>query len=173
MSDGKVSKAVALGSELAGPQWSEGERSEPERNGGPANSAANPGEGGVPDPEVVEQPKRRRFSAQYKAQIVREAEQCTEPGQIGALLRREGLYSSHLTKWRRQYRQAGGAALRDNKRGRQRVKGPLEVENERLRNQVACLQRRLEQAETVIEIQKKVSQLLAIPLNSAGHEGNK
>ena len=107
------------------------------------------------DPEVLEKASRRRFTAKYKLDILEEAEHC-EAGQIGALLRREGLYSSHLTNWRRQ-REAGALeALGPRKRGRkpkvrdvqsQRL-GELERENERLR-------RRLEQAETIIDVKKK------------------
>ncbi len=117
------------------------------------------------DPEVLEKASRRRFTAKYKLAILEEAERC-EAGQIGALLRREGLYSSHLTTWRRQ-REAGALeALGSRKRGRkakaldaraQRV-GELERENEHLRQ-------RLAQAETIIEVQKKVSSLLGITLN--------
>lgn len=119
-----------------------------------------------PNPEVSARPVRRRFSPAYKARIVEAAEGCTEPGAIGALLRREGLYSSHLSKWRAQYRQGALDALRDDKRGRKAVHHPLEDENERLRRQNARLQRRLEQAETIIEIQKKVAGMLGIPLTS-------
>jgi transposase-like protein len=119
---------------------------------------------------VLEKASRRRFTAKYKLAILREAERC-EPGQIGALLRREGLYSSHLTKWRQQ-REAGAlAALGPRKRGRKaKVRDPqaqrlaqLQRENERLR-------RRLAQAETIIEVQKKVSTLLGIPLKTRENE---
>jgi transposase len=117
-------------------------------------------------PEVVEGTSRRRFTAKYKLRVLEQADGCTEPGQIGALLRREGLYSSHLTTWRRQ-REAGAlAGLAPRKRGHkanlrdrqtQRMV-ELERDNERLR-------RRLAQAETIIDVQKKVSSLLGIPLN--------
>jgi len=156
----------ARGSALAGPQCSEGERSEAERNGGLAKAAARPDGSAVPDPEVPEQPKRRHFSATYKARIVEEVQRCSAPGEVSALLRREGLYSSHLTKWRKLYRTGVLNGLRDDKRGRKRMKHPLEDENERLRKQNARLARRLEQAETIIEIQKKVSTMLGIPLNN-------
>ena len=111
---------------------------------------------GIPDPEVKSRPKRRRFSAAYKARIVKEAEGCTEPGAIGALLRREGLYSSQLSKWREQYRTGALDALRDDKRGRKTTKHPLEDEVNRLRKENARLSGRLEQAEAIIEIQKKL-----------------
>ena len=75
-----------------------------ERAGGErsAVAAGRAAPAGVPDPELVERPKRRRFSAEYKLRILREADGCTRPGEVGALLRREGLYTSHLTYWRRQ-----------------------------------------------------------------------
>ena len=136
-----------------------------------AGAAALPAVAPAPDPEVVEVASRRRFTAKYKLAVLEEAERC-ESGQLGALLRREGLYSSHLTCWRRQ-REAGAlAGLAERKRGRkarvpdaqgQRV-AELERENERLRQ-------RLLQAETIIEVQKKVSLLLGIdpsPPPSAG-----
>ena len=120
----------------------------------------------IPDPEVDSRPKRRRFSAAYKARVVEEAEGCTEPGAIGALLRREGLYSSHLSKWREQYRLGALAALRDDKRGRKARKHPLEDEVARLRKENARLSGRLEKAEAIIEIQKKVAAMLGNPLTS-------
>lgn len=159
-------------SDLAGPQWSEGERSEPERNGGPAKSAARSGAGKPPDPEVPQKATRRRFSAEYKARIVREADACTEYGEIGAMLRREGLYSSLLNKWRDQSRRGALSNLRDDKRGRKPTHDPLESENERLRKQNAWLRQRLGQAEAIIEIQKKVSEMLGIPLKSTESDEN-
>ena len=127
----------------------------------------------IPDPEVPAHPRRRRFTAAYKARIVEEAEGCTAAGQIGALLRREGLYSSQLSQWRSQYRTGALASLRDDKRGRKAVKHPLEDEVVRLRKQNERLSQRLEQAETIIEIQKKVATMLGIPLNSVeNEEGN-
>ena len=150
------------------PEWSGGERSEPKRNGGvPKTSpkSAAIGDFVKPDPEVVEKPQRRRFSASYKAEIVRKADASTESGQIGALLRREGLYSSQLTEWRKQYRQGALTALKDNKRGRRKT-NPLQEENEKLRRQAARLEHRLQQAETIIEAQKKISEILGNPRKS-------
>lgn len=83
-------------------------------------------EAAVPDPEVDLRPRRRRFSASYKARIVEEAERCTEYGDIGSLLRRKGLYSSHLSTWREQYRAGALDALRDDNRGRKCTRSPLE-----------------------------------------------
>lgn len=150
-------KAVGCG---AVSERSVGERSEPQRSGETAILPMS----GSHDPEVLEQPVRRRFTAEYKARIVREAEACTESGQIGAMLRREGLYSSHLDKWRRKYALGGTEALKDNRRGRKPTRHPLMDENERLRKRSARLEQRLKQAETIIEIQKKVSEMLGIPL---------
>jgi transposase-like protein len=124
----------------------------------------------VPDPEVPAKAKRRQFSAEYKLRILKEADACKGPGEIGALLRREGLYSSHLVTWRRQ-REAraltGMKALKRGPKGRgedPRVK-QLERDNARL-------QRRLKQAETIIEIQKKVAGILGIPLKSPEPDEN-
>jgi transposase-like protein len=109
----------------------------------------------LPDPEVMPTAKRRQFSAAYKRRILEETDGCTEPGEVGALLRREGLYSSYLTTWRRQ-RERG--ELEPQKRGR---KGPdpqrqeiarLQQENERLQAQLA-------RAEAIIDVQKKLSSL--------------
>ena len=117
------------------------------------------GERKMPDPEVSTKAKRRTFTAAYKRRILEEADGCTEPGELGALLRREGLYSSNLTTWRRQ-REAGGlAGLTPKKRGRKRDEEAAELaklrrENERLRKQ-------LDQAELIIAAQKKLAQALA------------
>jgi transposase-like protein len=123
--------------------------------------ASNPDSKTVPfpqpvDPQVIEKAERRRFTAEYKLRILQETDHC-EAGQVGAILRREGLYSSHLTTWRRQ-RQAGQlAALSDHKRGRPTAPvNPLAAEVEALRRENAQLSKRLEQAELVIEIQKKL-----------------
>jgi transposase-like protein len=135
-----------------------GERSEPDGTG---RALA------APDPEVRETPVRRRFSAEYKLRILRLADACTEPGSLGALLRREGLYASNLRTWRRQ-RDAGTLeALKPKKRGRKpRDPNPLAEEVERLRKDNERLAKRLRQAELIIEVQKKVSRLLGIPLDT-------
>lgn len=109
-------------------------------------------------------PKRRQFTAEYKRSIVAQAEACRDDGAIGALLRREGLYSSHLTTWRRQKEQGELDALAPKKRGRKSTANPLTEENQRLRKENARLSRRLEQAELIIDVQKKVSALLGISL---------
>ena len=115
----------------------------------------------MPDPEVVPQAKRRQFSAEYKLKILAQAEQCGDRGEIGALLRREGLYSSHLSNWRRQQSQGQLQGLARQKRGRKAK--PEEVqEMARLRAENDRLRQRLDQAELIIDVQKKVSQLLGL-----------
>jgi len=120
-----------------------------------------------PDPEVRQIAERRRFSAEYKLRILRLADACTEPGSLGALLRREGLYASNLRTWRRQ-RDAGTLeALEPKKRGRKpHESNPLTGEVERLRKENDRLARKLSQAELIIEVQKKVSQILGITLDA-------
>ena len=120
-----------------------------------------------PDPEVPEKAVRRRFTAEYKLNILHQADSCREAGSLGALLRREGLYSSHLTTWRRQ-REAGIlSSLKPKQRGRKANPiHPLDVENEQLRKENNRLQKRLKQAELIIDIQKKISQMLGIPLEN-------
>jgi transposase len=102
-----------------------------------------------PDPQAVPKAERRHFNAEYKSHILAEADACTERGQIGALLRREGLYSSHLDKWRTQRAQG---QLGPQKRGRKA--DPQAVELTRLRQENERLQARLQQAETIIAVQK-------------------
>jgi transposase len=121
-----------------------------------------------PDPEVGAKAKRRRFSAEYKLEILREADACTQPGQIGALLRREGLYSSHLVDWRRQ-RDAGALQALARRRGRAPA-DPANVEVERLRRDNRRLAAKLAQAQRIIQIQGKVSELLGIPLDPASDD---
>jgi transposase-like protein len=116
----------------------------------------------MPDPEVPERPTRRRFSAEYKLRVVEEANAATEPGAVGALLRREGLYSSHLVEWRRLYRLGALSGLA-RARGRP-PENPLAKEVDRLRRANVRLEQRLATAERIIEIQGKVSELLGIPL---------
>ena len=116
-----------------------------------------------PDPEVPEKAKRRRFSAAYKLRIVREADACGQDGELGALLRREGLYSSHLSAWRRQRDEGSLASLAPRRRGRPAVSAEA-VESARLRRENGQLRRQLTAAEAVIEIQKKLSALLGLAL---------
>ncbi|MGH8565589.1 MAG: transposase [Gammaproteobacteria bacterium] len=108
-----------------------------------------------PDPEVAEKAVRRKFTAEYKRSILEQADAGQGEGAIGALLRREGLYSSHLSTWRRQRKEGTLQALSAKKRGRKSNFHPLAPENARLRAENARLLCRLEQAETIIEVQKK------------------
>ena len=127
----------------------------------------------APDPEVSSASGRRRFSAAYKARIVRKAEACSKPGEIGALLRREGLYSSQLTKWRREYRQGAEAALADDKRGRKPTKNPLEPEVEKLRRELERTQKKLAQAELIIDFQKNLCEMLGISPTGISKDGER
>ena len=126
----------------------------------------------VPNPEVVEKAQRRIYTAEYKLRVLQETDTCSE-GQIGAILRREGLYSSHLTTWRRQ-RQAGQlAALTDNKRGRKSTPvNPLSAEVDRLQQENERLSQRLQQAEMMIDIQKKACAILNITLETNNNDNS-
>ena len=116
-----------------------------------------------PDPEVVDKPSRRRFSPTYKLRIVEEADRCTEPGEVGRLLRREGLYSSHLTTWRKAARSGSLRGL-SKKRGRKPERNPLEEKVRRLERECARLEKKLEKAHLIIDVQGKVAGLLGLSL---------
>ncbi len=132
----------------------------PQGAGGDRRESAGASSSGVvPDPELAERPRRRRFGAEYKLRVLREAEACTRKGEIGAMLRREGLYTSHLTAWRKQ-RDAGALeGLAPRKRG-PRGPSPEQVENEALRRRLDRTEADLETARRVIEVQGNVSALL-------------
>ena len=120
-----------------------------------------------PNVEVPQRPVRRSFLADYKLQILRQADACTQSGQVGELLRREGLYSSHLRTWRPQRQQGTLDALAPKKRGRKpHDNDPLIEENRRLERVNKRLVERLRQAEVIIDVQKKVAEILGIPLQS-------
>ncbi len=124
-----------------------------------------------PSSEVLEKPVRRRFTVEYKARILAEADTCTQPGLLGELLRREGLYSSHLATWRRQRDEGVLAGLAPKRRGRKaKPKNPLAEEVARLQRENGRLKEQLRQAELIIDVQKKVSEMLNIPLNGPGGE---
>ncbi len=144
------------------------ERGEPQRSGGEPNGVANKLGAATPppDPEVLARPKRRQFTAAYKVSIVEEAQKCTESGQIGALLRREGLYSAALTQWRRQYQNGALQGLKDDKRGRKRTRDGRDQELECLRRENERLSKKLSQAELIIDIQKKVAAILGNPIET-------
>ena len=113
-----------------------------------------------PDPQVNPKAERRQFSVEYKLSVLAEADQCSEPGEIGALLRREGLYSSHLSKWRQQRERGALGQQRGRKADPQATElKRLQRENERLRS-------RLERAEHIIEVQKKLAELLGTTLDA-------
>jgi transposase-like protein len=115
--------------------------------------------------EEVVAPRRRTFSAEFKRQVLAEADACTEQGEIGALLRRHGLYSSHLTDWRRQREEGTLASLAPRKRGRKaQERNPLAAENARLQSELKKATARAERAERLVELQKKVAELLGDPL---------
>lgn len=133
--------------------------------GVPERSVGAPSRGAEPDPEVPERAQRRQFTAQYKERIVRESEACRATGEVAALLRREGLYSSHLAAWRKQLSEHGTKGLAAKKRGPAAKPKPsareLQLEREKKK-----LERKLAKAELIIEFQKKVHGLLGIPLKS-------
>lgn len=122
-----------------------------------------------PPTQVVVMPRRRSFPAHYKLQVLEELDACRAPGEIGAVLRREGLYSSHLTKWRELRKKGVLSALSDVRRGRP-PKPADGRELERLRRENARLNKRLERAELLLELQKKVSEVLGIPLSSSASD---
>ena len=142
--------------------------SAPERSGGAILPPNAPLDGPRPearDTEVPATPRRRQFSASYKLEILEQADGCTDPGAIGALLRREGLYSSHLTAWRAARRE-GSLTQLSRKRGTKPTRSPETKEVERLRREIARLRRELKKAQTVIEVQKKLSELMGIDLEN-------
>ena len=157
-----MSETTRNGVELAGG------RGERRAVGEPGSAAGGSGSARVPDPELVEQARRRKFTAAYKLRIVEEADRCMEPGEVGELLRREGLYTSHLTYWRRQRKEG---ALREL--GRSRGRKPAD----RRDREIAALRQRAERAEgelvkarKVIEIQGNLSALLEQMLGTEGAE---
>src|SRR5881628_736876 len=150
---------------LAVAERSEGERSEPQRSGATAKAGADSGMASRPDPEVVAKAKRRTYTAEYKQRILAEAEAAAATrGGLGALLRREGLYSSLLTYWRRERADGILEALTPRKRGPKSQRNPLEEENQKLRRQNARLSEDLRKAHIIIDVQKKVAALLGNPI---------
>jgi len=123
------------------------------------------------DTEVPAKAQRRSFTASYKLDILGQADRCSEPGEIGALLRREGLYSSHLAAWR-DAREKGALSALSKKRGRTPKESPEVKEVRRLRKENARLREKLRRAETVIDVQKKVSEILGVDLPKVEGDDN-
>jgi transposase-like protein len=140
----------------------EPERSEGDRSSTEGKNAAAPES--HPDPEVVAQAKRRRFTAEYKQRILAAVDQAKGSSGIGPLLRREGLYSSLLSTWRRERDTAALQALAPQKRGPKFKRDPIAEENQQLRRETLRLTEELRKAEIVIDIQKKVATLLGRPI---------
>lgn len=161
----------AVGAERSG-----GDRREPERSSAPTAAVA-PAPGPVhvvpPNPEVHrDRPTRRTYTAEYKKRILAEHDACSRPGEIGALLRREGLYSSIVSEWGRQRDQAADAALVPRKRGRKARVDPLAERVAQLERDKRRLEERLRKAEIIIDVQKKLSVLLGIQLPDPEKDGN-
>jgi transposase len=133
----------------------------------PRTAAAQQNGRSRPDPEVVPKAQRRRFSASYKLKVLEEVD--NDSSQVGAILRREGLYSSHLSEWRKQRRQGALDAL-DKKRGR-KGKSAEQSELERLQRDNARLQRELEKARILIDAQKKLAEILGVQLPKIADNG--
>jgi transposase-like protein len=139
---------------------SEGERSEPE-----LTTEGNDGGRAAPDPEVVQHPVRRRFTASYKQRILAEVGGAADSGAVGRILRREGLYSSHLAHWRKAREKAERTALEPKKRGpKPSPKNPLQAEYAKLKRENVRLNKKLNRAELIIDFQKKVAEILGIAL---------
>ncbi len=141
-----------------------------ERAVGERNGVAGGMPAGVPGPELVESAKRRRFSAGYKLRVLREADACSRPGEVGALLRREGLYSSILSEWRKQ-REAGSLEALERPRGRKPA-DRRDAEIAGLRRRAERAEAELEKARRVIEVQGNVSALLGELLEPRGADGS-
>jgi transposase len=124
----------------------------------------------TPDPEVPAKARRRQFSPEYRLRILKEADACKGVGELGALLRREGLYSSNLVTWRRQRETRALVGMKAHKRGpKPRGEDPRLKQKDR---EIARLRHRLKQAETVIEVQKTLAEILGVPLNGPALDEN-
>lgn len=147
----------------------EHERSESDRSD--TGNKTGPEPNARPDPEVVAQAKRRRFTAEYKHHILTKADQAKGSGGVGALLRREGLYSSLLTTWRRERDAGVRQALAPQKRGPKSKRNPLQDEHDKLLRDHARLTEQLRKAEIIIDVQKKVGALLGWPIHTPDPDG--
>src|SRR5216684_8897918 len=151
---------------LAGAERSEGSPpGEPQRSAAAAKAGADSESASRPDPEVVAKAKRRTYTAEYKHRILEEADAAAATrGAVGALLRREGLYSSLLTYWRRERANGIREALTPRRRGPKSKRNPLEEEVQKLLRQIGQLTEKLRKAEIIIDVQKKVAALLGNPI---------
>ena len=153
---------------------SEGERSETERSAAPGTAAAATDSAGRPNPEVAAKAKRRRFTAKYKQEILAKADAAaSEPGAVGALLRRERLYSSHLVHWRRDREASVRQALEPRKRGPKSKRDPMGEEVQKLLRENERLTEQLRKAELIIDVQKKVAALLGAPIPPTDPKGQR
>ena len=147
--------------DIPGPAPGVEERSDEAPGAGTSGSPARS------DPEVIAKPKRRQFTAQYRLRILEEADRCLEPGAVGQLLRREGLYSSHLTSWRKARREGSLRGLTSKQRGvKPKPRNPLDSKVRELEAKVTRLEKELHQAHTILDVQGKVAGLLGINLNN-------
>lgn len=165
-----------IGAKIKASQGNEGARRATEVPWGEAPQEVNSSQGAasvLPDPEVPAKAARRRFTAEYKLRVLTLADACNEPGCLGKLLRQEGLYASNLDAWRGQRKRGVLSALSPKKRGRKEsVRNPLAAENEKLRKENERLTNRLRKAEIINDVQKKISQLLGIPIATDENGGN-
>ena len=153
---------------------SEAERSETERSAAVVEAGADAAPMVRPDPEVVAKAKRRKFTAQYKQQILAKADAAAaDPGAIGALLRHESLYSSHLVMWRRQREASIRQGLAPQKRGPKSKRNPMADENQKLQHENERLTEQLRKAEIIIDVQKKVAALLGAPIELMDRGGQR
>ena len=120
-----------------------------------------------PNPEVLARAKRRTYTGEYKQKVLAEADAARGSGEIGAVLRSHGLYSSHLTKWRQERKSGILEGLAPQKRGPKSKVNPLTAENQKLRRDNDRLADRLRKAEIIIDVQKKVAMLLGLPIAEA------
>lgn len=167
----KLKVLTPSSSALPAEERREDERSEADRSVAAGKAGAGLESARHPNPEVVARAQRRRFTADYKLHILNEVEQATETGAIGALLRREGLFSSHLTTWRRERKAGSLQALTPRKRGPKSKRNPLADENQKLQRDNQRLTEQLRKAEIIIDVQKKVAALLGHPIVDADPRG--
>ena len=164
----------AQGTTMGDLERSGGERSETERSAAVGTAEADPTGIVRPDPEVVAKAKRRKFTAEYKQRILTKADAAgSETGAIGALLRREGLYSSHLTKWRRDRKASIQLGLEPRKRGPKSTRSPFADENQKLQRENERLTEQLRKAEIIMDVQKKVAALLGAPIPTEDPKGQR